>query len=136
MQGYVANMTSSGVVTFSGSLNTGAKSIDVSRTTGQTKEGFNLVGNPYPSYLDWDNVTKNNLLTTLWYRTKTAPAPVTGATTWIFDTYNSTGKLGTSLGANAVTNLIPPMQAFWVRVNEGQTSGTFSVTNEIGRAHV
>jgi len=134
MQGYVANMTSSGVVTFSGSLNTGAKSIDVSRTTGQTKEGFNLVGNPYPSYLDWDNVTKNNLLTTLWYRTKTTPAPVTGATTWIFDTYNSTGKLGTSLGAKTVTNLIPPMQAFWVRVNEGQTSGTFSVTND-QRAH-
>ena len=134
MNGYVANMASSGVVTFSGSLNTGAKSIDVSRTTGQTKEGFNLVGNPYPSYLDWDNVTKNNLLTTLWYRTKTTPAPVTGATTWIFDTYNSTGKLGTSLGAKTVTNLIPPMQAFWVRVNEGQTSGTFSVTND-QRAH-
>ncbi|MEI6754565.1 MAG: T9SS type A sorting domain-containing protein [Paludibacter sp.] len=127
MRGYVANMASTGVVTFTGLLNTGDKSIDVTRTAGQTKEGFNLVGNPYPSYLDWDNVTKTNLSTTLWYRTKTAP--VLGATTWVFDTYNATGKLGTSLGAKAVTNLIPPMQAFWVRVDKNQTSGTLAVAN-------
>ena len=129
MKGYVANLAASGVVTFSGSLNTGAKSITVYRTTGQAKEGFNLVGNPYPSYLDWDNVTKTNLSTTLWYRTKTTPAPVTSATSYVFDTYNATGRVGTSLGAKKVTNCIPPMQAFWVRVDAGQTSGTLAVTN-------
>lgn len=134
MQGYIANLASSGVVSFSGTLNTGTKEIVVNRTVGQTKEGFNLVGNPYPSYLDWTNVTKNHLSTTIWYRTKTAPAPVTGATTYVFDTYNATGGVGTSLGAKAVTNLIPPMQAFWVRVDAGQTSGTLSVTNS-QRAH-
>ncbi|MEI6555756.1 MAG: T9SS type A sorting domain-containing protein [Paludibacter sp.] len=134
MQGFIANMASSGVVTFSGSLNNGDKSITVYRTAGQTKEGFNLLGNPYPSYLDWVNATKSNLLSTLWYRTKTTPAPVTGATNYVFDTYNATGGIGTSNGAKAVTNLIPPMQAFWVRVNEGQTSGSLSVTNS-QRAH-
>ena len=134
MQGYVANLASTGVVTFSGNLNTGAKEILVTRTAGQTKEGFNLVGNPYPSYLNWTNVSKTNLSTTMWYRTKTTPAPVTGATTWVFDTYNATGGVGTSLGAKAVTNLIPPMQSFWVRVDAGQTSGTLSVTNS-QRAH-
>ena len=134
MQGYITNPSASGVVTFSGSLNTGAKSMTLYRTAGQNKEGFNLVGNPYPSYLNWDNVTKTNLLTTLWYRTKTAPAPITGATDYVFDTYNATGGVGTSLGAKAVTNLIPPMQAFWVRVNQGQTSGTLSVNNN-QRAH-
>lgn len=134
MQGYVANLASTGVVTFSGNLNTGAKEIVVTRTAGQTKEGFNLVGNPYPSYLNWTNVSKTNLSTTMWYRTKTTPAPVTGVTTWVFDTYNATGGVGTSLGAKAVTNLIPPMQSFWVRVDAGQTSGTLSVTNS-QRAH-
>ena len=128
MQGYVANLVSNGIVTFSGALNTGAKSIIVSRTAGQTKEGFNLVGNPYPSYLDWSNVTKTNLLTTMWYRTKSV------ANAYVFDTYNASGGIGTSLGAKAVTNLIPPLQAFWVRVDQGQTSGTFSVTNS-HRAH-
>ena len=134
MQGYVANLASSGVITFSGTLNTSAKEIVVNRTASQTKAGFNLVGNPYPSYLDWSNVTKTNLLTTLWYRTKTTPALVTGATTYVFDTYNANGSLGTTNGATAVTNMIPPMQAFWVRVDQGQTSGILAVNNT-QRAH-
>jgi len=134
MKGYVANIASTGVVTFSGSLNNGAQTIAVSRTAGQTKEGFNLVGNPYPSYLDWTNVTKTNLSTTMWYRTKSASTFDTGTSGFVFDTYNATGGVGTSLGAKAVTNLIPPMQAFWVLVNAGQTSGTFAATNS-QRAH-
>ncbi|MEI6554277.1 MAG: T9SS type A sorting domain-containing protein [Paludibacter sp.] len=129
MKGYVANLAASGVVTFSGTLNTGAKEITVYRTAGQTKEGFNLVGNPYPCYLDWSNVTKTNLSTTLWYRTKSA------ANSYVFDTYNANGNIATSNGTKAVTNLIPPMQAFWVRVDAGQTSGTLAVTNT-QRAHV
>ncbi|MEI6754786.1 MAG: T9SS type A sorting domain-containing protein [Paludibacter sp.] len=134
MQGYVLNPASSGAVTFSGSLNTGAKEIVATRTAGQTKAGFNLVGNPYPSYLNWDNVTKTNLSTTMWYRTKTAPAQGTGISDYVFDTYNATGGVSTSLGTKAVTNLIPPMQAFWVLVNSGQSSGALSVTNS-QRAH-
>ena len=130
MKGYVANLASSGVFTFTGSLNTGAKSIDVSRTVGQLKAGFNLVGNPYPSYLDWDNATKTSLLTSIWYRTKTSGDAYT------FDTYNSTGKVATSNGVKAVTNLIPPMQAFWVRVDKSldAVTGTFAVNNSM-RSH-
>ncbi len=123
MKGYVASVVSDGVVTFSGTLNTATQSINVTRTTGQNKEGFNLVGNPYPSYLDWDQVDKNNLLTTMWYRT------INNANAYIFDTYNSTAHLGTSNGIKRITNLIPPMQAFWVRVNEGQTQAVLSVDN-------
>ncbi|MEI6555268.1 MAG: YDG domain-containing protein [Paludibacter sp.] len=129
MKGYVANMASSGVVTFTGTLNTGAQEIGLTQTSGQVKNGFNLVGNPYPSYLDWSSVTKTNLLTTMWYRTKTTPAPVTGATTYVFDTYNASGNISTSNGAKAVTNLIPPMQAFWVHVEQGFASSTLSVNN-------
>ena len=130
MKGYVANFASTGVVTFSGTMNTGAKSIVVSRTAGQTKEGFNLVGNPYPSYLDWDNATKTDLLTSIWYRTKTS------GNAYTFDTYNSTGGVSTSNGVKAITNLIPPMQAFWVRVDKtlGAVSGTFAVNNSM-RSH-
>ncbi|MEI6753455.1 MAG: fibronectin type III domain-containing protein, partial [Paludibacter sp.] len=122
MKGYIATVPSNGVVTFSGSLNTGDKSISLSNNPNHEKNGFNLVGNPYPSYLDWDNVTKTNLMTTIWYRTKTA------ANAYTFDTYNASGGLGTSNGAKAITNLIPPMQAFWVRVNSG-FSGSLAVTN-------
>ena len=87
MQGYVVNMATDGAVTFNGTLNTGSKNITVSRTNGEAKEGFNLVGNPYPSYLDWDQVIKSNLQTSMWQRTKNS------GDTYVFDTYNSTGQL-------------------------------------------
>ena len=128
MKGYVATVATDGIVTFTGTLNTGAQSINISRTSGQYKEGFNLIANPYPSYLDWDQLSKTNLSTTMWYRTQTAGAAYT------FDTYNSTGHVGISNGTKAVTKLIPPMQAFWVRVNAGQNQVTVSVDNT-QRAH-
>ena len=128
MKGYVASLSTNGAVTFSGTINNGAQSVDVSRTPGQTKEGFNLIGNPYPSYLDWDQITKSNIMTTMWYRTKTAVDAYT------FDTYNSTGQVVTSNGVKLVTNQIPPMQAFWVRIANGQTSGSISTTNT-SRSH-
>ena len=133
MKGYVANVASTGAVAFTGNLNTGAQSITtLTRTAGQTKEGFNLVGNPYPSYLNWmlaidaSNTGTTNLLTTVWYRTKnnaTTPA-------YVFDTYNETANTGTNNnGVAAVTGMISPMQAFWVRVAAGQTSGTLAINN-------
>ena len=128
LKGYISvNNSTSGNVTFNGTLNNGDLTITPTRTTGQTKEGFNLVGNPYPSYVNWDAAIKTNLLSTMWYRTKSASA-------YVFDTYNSTGGVATSNGLTTVSNLIPPMQAFWVRVDAGQTSGTLSFTNAM-RSH-
>lgn len=130
MKGYIAvSPTSSGVITFSGALNTGAKSISLTRTAGKTKEGFNLVGNPYPAYVDWDAAAKTNLETTVWYRTKCT----SGA--YVFDTYGATPQVGTGLnGIGNVTKNIPPMQAFWVRVVAGQASGTLAFENSM-QAH-
>jgi hypothetical protein len=96
-----------------------------------TKEGFNLVGNPYPCYLDFSKVdtTAANILSTIWYRTKTSQDAYT------FDTYNGMANIATSNGATTVTKMIPPMQAFWVRVKAGQTGGTLTFTNAM-RAHI
>lgn len=45
-------------LTYSGTPNTGNQSIALSYTNnGSGTKGANLVGNPYPSYLDWDVVT-------------------------------------------------------------------------------
>jgi hypothetical protein len=105
-RGYISvNTTSTGPVTFSGALNNGEKFIDLTRTTGKTKEGFNLVGNPYPSYLNWTSAlaASANTLTTIWYRTKADAS-------YAFHTFNAQGGVGTPTG---VTGEIPPMQAFW-----------------------
>lgn len=130
MRGYITNLTTDGVITFTGgSLNTGNKSIILNRTENtQGSRGYNLVGNPYPSYLDWvaASAASTNLGTTMWYRTKPSG--------YVFATYNASGGEHT----NGATQYIPPMQAFWVYVNAAgngsSTTGTFSVTNEM-RSH-
>jgi hypothetical protein len=125
MNGFVANVVSDGVVTFTGGvLNTGDQSLTVNRTeNGRAKRGFNLVGNPYPSYVNWESATKNNLLPSMWYRSRNA------LNSYVFDSYNGESHVGTNLNGFAVTANIPPLQAFWVKVSDGQTSGALSFTN-------
>ncbi len=130
--GYISvATTATGKVSFDGQFNSGAKSITLTRTPSVSSSGFNLVGNPYPSYLDWDKVSiaNSDLLTTMWYRTKTT------SNTYIFDTYNSSGSVGTDNGATLVTNLIPPMQAYWVRVKEGKSTASYLLNNSM-RSHI
>ncbi len=128
VKGYISTGTiSSGTITYNGALNTGSKSITLSRTGSTSKSGFELVGNPYPSYLNWDLATRVNAEPTIWYRTRSASA-------YVFDTYNAISKVSTSLGSTPVSKYIPPMQAFWVRVSVGQTSGTLTLNNTM-RAH-
>jgi len=136
-------MTAKGNINFTGgTLNTGALTILSSTLTrtGTVSTGFNLVGNPYPSYLNWasavatTNTGTTNMEPTMWYRTKNPSA------TYVFDTFIATGSgsgIGTSNfsgGTTAVTGYIPPMQAFWTRVASGQTSGTLAFDNTM-RAH-
>jgi hypothetical protein len=132
-RGYYCQTTANSTVSFSGSsINNGAMTIsNLSRSSGINFEGFNLVSNPYPSYLDWDAVTKTNVGNTMWYRTASGSTPAS----MVFDTYVAgSGGIGTNLNGNGVSNLIPPMQSFWVRVNQGQTSGSLALDNTM-RAH-
>lgn len=125
LRGYLQVATSTpsvtgttGTVNFTGVLNTGAHSISLTRTVGKT--GFNLVGNPYPSYLDWNLVTRTNVLPTMWYRTKEGGV-------YKFYTFVANGSAGVGSPAG-ITNKIPPMQAFWVRV-DAEGSGSIAVDN-------
>ena len=54
----------------------------------------------------------------------------------VFDTYvaGTTGGIGTTLNGTGVSNLIPPMQSFWVRVNSGSSTGSLTVNNGM-RSH-
>ena len=130
LRGYIQTATASpltgttGTVDFTGVVNTGAHDISLSRTAGKT--GFNLVGNPYPSYLDWNAVTKTNVSNTMWLRTKDGG---------VYKFYTYVANVGGGIGSPAsVTNKIPPMQAFWVRVaTEG--TGSIAVDNTM-RSHI
>jgi hypothetical protein len=126
-QGYIARMGSTGVITFNGSsFNTGSQTEGGLTRTGNTElnRGYNLVGNPYPSTVNWTTADKTNLEPTIWYRTH-------NGSTMTFDTYNLEGSgLGTNNNGNGeVSNLIPPTQAFWVRVAADGQTGSLSFDN-------
>ncbi len=132
MKGYIAvndinTPSTDGTITFSGTLNTGDYSTDdansLTLSATDVKDGFNLVGNPYPSYIDWNLAGKTNLNATMWYRTKEAGG-------YKFYTYNGTAAAygGGEVGIPAnVSSKIPPLQAFWVRAEGGH--GILSFAN-------
>jgi len=125
--GYIAYCpgVASGVVTFTGGVfNKAMSAVTLNRTeNGNLSRGFNIVGNSYPSCIDWDHatVTKANLYPTIWLRTKNNGK-------YFFDTYNH--GVGTNNSKNGeVTQYIPPMQAFWVYVNEGCSTAELNLPN-------
>jgi len=116
-----------------GKLNAGVKTITLKKTTNATKTGFNLIGNPYPSYLDWSSVYANSANAavlsdaTIWYRTKVETL-TPGVYEYKFWTVNGAGVGNVA----AATKDIPPMQAFWVRTNANNSTLTL---NKDMRAH-
>lgn len=128
---------STGVVQFEGTTNTGNVSVTLSRTADKGK-GFNLVGNPYPSYLDWTMAaTANpNVLPTAWFRTQKTAGAGGG---YGFATVNAENPATPEIVSNNantdITKYIPPMQAYWVRLIESPLTTTYTVTNAM-RAHI
>ncbi|HPT44097.1 MAG TPA: discoidin domain-containing protein, partial [Paludibacteraceae bacterium] len=114
-RGYLAQLKSNSTYNYTGTLNTGTITLTPTRTgTTASARGFNLIGNPYPSYLNWKSadITKTNLRPTIWFRTLFKNS---ANGTMVFDTYD--GITGTGNGATGVVSeYIPPMQGFWVKV--------------------
>jgi hypothetical protein len=103
------------------------------------KRGFNLVGNPFPSYWRWTSAAAQaaNLYSTIWYRTN-VKGTYEGYQFWA---YNAAGNVAVAPGwedeihgAPYSLAYIPPMQAFWVRIRDGQSGGTLPFAND-RRAH-
>lgn len=130
-KGYFVQSLSNDTLVFNGStLNNGNFTIPCTRTgTTNFYRGFNLVSNPYASYLDFAAANRTNLLPTMWYRTADA------LQTMVFDTYNAQSGLGTSLSGIAVNQFIPPLQSFWVKIPDGNTTGSIGLTNAMRSHH-
>ena len=92
---------------FEGTLNTGNQNI----TTTNINQGWNLVGNPYPSGIDWTLLTKNNIEATV-YMLKGA--------SW------ATYVAGSGVNTNGGSQYIPPCQGFFV---EATGAGSLAMTN-------
>ncbi|WP_400193329.1 fibronectin type III domain-containing protein [Hymenobacter sp. B81] len=111
-QGYTVNIPASQTVDFVGTLNNGPVSRSLARTT--PAGGWHLVGNPYPAPLDWSQVA--------------VPAGLDNA----MYVFQSTSQYGGSYRSyvNGVGNpLIGLGQGFFVRVSQGSTQATLTLTN-------
>ena len=124
LQGYAINFGSSdSPITFdvTGIVNNGPMSATLYNHNNLYSQGFSLVGNPYPSPVDWDapsGWTRVNIDNALYY----FEASTTDEFGGMYVTYIN----GVSSNGLA-TNLIPSMQGFFVHV----TDGTFPVTGSI-----
>lgn len=90
-----------------GTINSGL----VTLPTTFTVDGWNLVGNPYPSTIDWDagGWTKTLINNAIYMRDNGLASPV-------FATYIA------GVGTNGGTRYIPSGQAFWVQGSSAVTS--------------
>jgi hypothetical protein len=127
MAGYAANLGSVSTpktITLSGTVNNGNNSSTLYNHNRTYTKGYNLVGNPYPSPIDW-NATSG------WTKTN-----LDGAIAF----FNASGDQYSgsySYYVNGVAgadgdNIIPAMQGFFVSVSVfAPSSGTLGMTNSV-----
>lgn len=129
-QGYSAwasdDLTGTTEVLFTGSLNSGDYPISgLSYTPGSGAMGWNLIGNPYPSSLQWND---------LWTKA--------GISEWACVHYDgndacfnaATGTEWPSPG-DMPDGIIPPTQGFWIRATSPDASLTIPQSQRIHGTH-
>uniref|UniRef100_UPI0030DBB002 hypothetical protein n=1 Tax=uncultured Polaribacter sp. TaxID=174711 RepID=UPI0030DBB002 len=117
---------------FIGLLNNGAISYPITNESPDlVVQGFNLIGNPYPSSIDWKSIngwSRTNLITSgggydMWIWNQAANN---------YGIYNSNGDIGT----NGVTQHIAPAQGYFIRaVNNGDISMSNAVRVNTGASN-
>lgn len=125
MVGYATYLPSGDVTaTFTGALHNGPLSLSgLTFTPNSTLpyDGYNLVGNPYPSALDFESsgITLTNLTSTAYFWNQDLNAGLGGYATY-------TQGIG---GTNGGSRYIGPAQGFFLKVNNPGDMGTFGVSN-------
>ena len=74
-------------------------------------QSWNLVANPYPSYLNWNSLGKTNISTTLYLWNPAVMGPPVTNTSY-FSVYNSANGVGVP---STTKQFIAPLQGFFVR---------------------
>lgn len=94
-------------VAYTGTINKGDVTVDLTYTNypGDIYNGFNLIGNPYPSTIDWNSgaITKTNVANTI----------------YVYKTDGSFAVWSNGEGTNQATSIVQPGQAFYVPAQSG-----------------
>ncbi len=116
LTGYAVNIGAGAVADVRGTFNTGPQSRSNLARGAQAQSGWQLLGNPYPSPLDFSQnagVSRTNVDDAIY-------------------TFQSTGQYtgGYRSYVNRVGNpLVSAMQGFFTRVSAGQSTGSFGLNN-------
>jgi hypothetical protein len=111
----------------SGVVNNGPLSVTLYNHNNAYTEGFNLVGNPYPSAIDWDapsGWTKTNIDNALYYFKASTTDEYGGTYSTYINGISSDGL---------ATATIPSMQGFFIHVSDGSypVTGTLGLNNSV-----
>jgi hypothetical protein len=123
MTGYAANFgQAGGSQTFSmtGTVNNGSMSASLLNHNRTYTLGFNLVGNPYPSPINWDLANRTNVDNAIYFFNASG------------DQYSGTySTYINGVPSGGSTNIIPSMQGFFVHVSNGAypVSGSLGFSN-------
>ncbi len=110
LAGYNVYNINNGIINYTGKLNKGLFTINCNYSQGIEKDvnkGWNLIGNPYPSYIDWESnaIVKNNLNDAIY---------VWNPTTKSYSSYVD------GIGINGGSQYIAPTVGFFVKAaNQG-----------------
>ncbi len=129
LEGYAVNFGSSHdpkTVDVTGTVNNGPLSITLHNHNRTYTRGFNLVGNPYPSPINWNapGWTRHNIDDAIYLFRASATDQYGGQYSSYIRGVSSDGE---------VTNVIASMQGFLVHVSDGTypVTGTLGLTNSV-----
>jgi hypothetical protein len=109
----------------------GPNNLSYSTTSGTaTVEGFNLVGNPYASSIDWHTAYNGTATTGIYAFNIDQTIYIYDATTKNYDTYLNTSSSAGS-GTNGLTNVIPNGQGFFVHAQNGNAQLIFNESAKV-----
>lgn len=135
MRGYAFQFGNSNLpktISMNGVVNNGAISLNINHHNRLYTNGFHLVSNPYPSPINWNESigwVKVNLDNALYFFDTDEQSIYTG----VYNTYIN------GISSNGLTNnYIPAMQAFFVRVSDGDypVAGSLTVNNKARITHI
>lgn len=125
MAGYALNLgttATAATIDMTGEVSSGPMSVILGNHNRSITQGFNLVGNPYPSPIDWDaeeGWTRTNVDNAIYYFNPGTTNQYVGSYSTYINGVSSDEVAG---------NIIPAMQGFFVHV----TDGTYPVTGSLG----
>ena len=120
MVGYALKSNTTGTYNYIGKPNTGTKTIALTKNSGAlpaSKKGWNFVGNPYPSTVNWDTAgwTKTNMDNAIYIYNQT---------------YANYATYVNGVGTNGGNKFIAAGQGFYVVCNN-TLGGSLSITNNV-----